>query len=122
MIDFDFIFICLAVSFLSFWTVRNSALGMIKRIGYNSRYYPKFYKTPSKWMQKIFALKNNPIPKFLYAELYMSIIFGVIGPVNAIISLIDYSQKVVGIILITHMCLIIGETIFFSIMSIIYQK
>jgi hypothetical protein len=122
MIDFKIIFICLSVSLLSFWTVRNSTLGMIKRIGYNSRYYPKFYKNPSKWMKKIFALKNNPIPMFLYVELYISIAFVAIGPINAIISLIDYNREVVGIIFITHMCLIIGDTIFLLIMSMVYQK
>lgn len=119
----DYIFVFLGFSILSSMSCRNAAIGMIERIGTNSPYYPKGYTIPAKWVRTIFKLKQRLIPKYFYFELILSLFFAALGPVNLIICLIvDFSPNIVGILVMTHVCLVIVDMIFFSIMSFLLNK
>ena len=60
------IFFYLGAAVLSCVSCRNSTVGMIKEIGINprSRYYPKHYITPKRWMRNIFHIKQRVIPRY----------------------------------------------------------
>lgn len=47
----------------------------IKEIGFHKKYYPKRYVMPNRKMQKLYGLKKREIPKWLYAELFMSFVY-----------------------------------------------
>lgn len=64
--DSWFIFAFLAFTLLSSFNCRNSTKGMIDQIGINKRFYPKQYITLQSSIRKIFNIKNNAIPKFLF--------------------------------------------------------
>ena len=119
----DYIILFLSISILSSATCKNSAIGMIERIGTYSKYYPKWYIAPAKWVRTIFKIKQRLIPGYLYFELILSLVFAALGPVNLIICIIvDFSTNVVGILVMIHCCLILVEMIIFSVMSFIMKK
>lgn len=113
----------LAASFLSSLNCRNSAIGMIKRIGNNARHYPKGFVVPAKWIRTLFGLKKHSIiPRYLYFELIMSLIFAALCPINILICIVTDWYTVPGILLMIHCCLIIVNLLFFAIMTLIVEK
>ena len=66
------------------------------------------------------------MPKFLFFELIMSLIFAALAPINLIISasvtLADLPRSIIGILIMIHVCLIIVNEIFIIIMSFIMQR
>ena len=121
--DSGYIFVFLGISFLSSMSCRNSAIGMIERIGTKSLHYPKRYIAPAKWVRTVFKLKQRLIPRYLYFELILSLFFAVLGPVNLMICIIvDCSANIVGILIMLHVCLILVDMIFFSIISYLIKK
>ena len=112
--DFGYIFMFLGISILSSMNCKNSAIGMIESVGKTSRHYPKWYIRPARWVRKLFNIKQHEIPRCLYFELFLSIFFALLGPINLIICAVaDCAPSVVGILLISHACLIIINTVFF---------
>lgn len=87
MADFELIFFYLGATVLSCVSCRNSTVGMIKEIGINprSRYYPKHYITPKRWMRNIFHIKQRVIPRYLYFELLVSLFFLILGLLNTVL-------------------------------------
>ena len=117
------ILMLLGISLLSFFNCRNSTVGMIKEIGVNSRYYPQRYTVIPRWMKKLFRIKQSKIPKYLYAELIMAIIFALLGLVNSIVACcVNFDKQTVGILVIAHCCLIIFNAMFFVSMSFFFKK
>ena len=116
--DFGYVFMFLGISILSSLNCRNSAIGMIERIGTNSRHYPKGYTNPAKWVRTLFKIKQRVIPRYLYFELIVSLIFALIGPINLIICVaVDCDPNVVGILVMIHICLVVINMIYFLILS-----
>lgn len=122
--DFGYIFMFFAIAFLSSMNCKNSAIGMIESVGKTSRHYPKWYIRPARWVRKLFNIKHqHEIPRYLYFELFLSIFFALLGLINLIICAVaDCAPSVVGILLISHACLIIINMIFFSIMSLLIKR
>ena len=121
--DSGYIFIFLGISILSSINCKNSSIGMIKKIGMNSIYYPKGYIVPGKWIKTVFKLTQRLIPRYFYFELILSLFFAALGPINIMICLIaDGSTNVVGVLIMIHICLVIVNTIFFSITSSLMKK
>ena len=116
--DFGYVFMFLGISILSCLNCKNSAIGMIERLGINSRIYPKGYINPAKWVRQLFKLKQSVIPRYLYFELILSLVFALIGPINLIISVaVDCDPDIVGMLVMFHICLVIINMIYFSILS-----
>ena len=116
--DFGYVFMFLGISILSSLNCKNSAIGMIEKIGINSRHYPKGYTNPAKWVRALFKIKQRVIPRYLYFELILSLIFALIGPINLIICVaVDCAPDIVGILVMLHICLVIINMIYFSILS-----
>lgn len=121
--DIGYIFMFLGISFLSSVNCMTSTIGMIVQIGTNSRYYPMRYVAPARWVKSVFNLKQNLIPRYLYFELVLSLIFAVLGPINLIICVVvDCALDVVGVLVMFHICLVILNMAFFSIMSSIFKR
>ena len=119
------IFFYLGATVLSCVSCRNSTVGMIKEIGINprSRYYPKHYITPKRWMRNIFHIKQRVIPRYLYFELLVSLFFLILGLLNTVLFIAVVCDKsITGILIISHICLIIINMIFFSIMSWVFKR
>lgn len=120
---FELILFYLGFSVLSCMACRNSTVGMIEEIGINSRYYPKHYIIPKRWMKNLFHIKQRVIPRYLYFELLVSLFFLSLGLINIVIFIAVGCEKPInGILIMFHCCLIIINTIFFSIMSLLYKK
>lgn len=120
---FDYFFLFLGISILSSASCRNSALGMVRKIGVSSSSYPRGYIHCSKRVKRIFKIKSNKIPRYLYFELLVSIVFAFLCPINFLISLInDYNSNVVGLLVIVHASLIILNFMYFAFMTFIYKK
>lgn len=118
----ELIFFYLGITVLSFMNCRNSTVGMIKEIGIDSRYYPKHYIIPKRWMRNFFHINQRTIPRYLYFELLVSLSFLILGLLNtAIFIAVDCDKPITGILFMSHICLIIINMIFFSIMSLIYK-
>ncbi len=47
----------------------------LKEIGINEKYYPKHYILPGRKIRKLFGLNKREIPKWLYADFILPIIF-----------------------------------------------
>lgn len=121
--DFILIFFYLGATVLSYMDCRNSTVGMIKEIGINSRYYPKHYIIPKRWMKNLFHIKQRVIPRYLYFELLVSLFFIILGLHNIVIFIaVGCDKSITGILIMIHMCLIIINMIFFSIMSLLFKK
>lgn len=115
---FEYILIFLGIAVLSCLNCRNSTVGMIKEIGINSRYYPKHYVIPKRWMKNLFQIKQRAIPRFFYFELLLSLFFLILGLLNIIICIaVDCDKSIAGILIMVHICLVIVNMIFFSIIS-----
>ena len=119
----SFVFLIIAYTLLSFLNCRNSTIGMINEIGINNRFYPKGYMTLPRKIRRLFSINNKLIPKFLFSELIISILFVTLGPIYIIIYLCcDGENSVGGILLLFHSSLIIINMLFFTIMSTIYKR
>ena len=118
------IFLLMAV--LSSCSCKNSALYLIKEIGVNRRLYPRHYSPPAKWMRRLFRVRQTRIPAFLYVELILSVVFAIMGPVNLLISAVifslGYKREIIGILVITHCCLIIVNVFYLAISTLVFKR
>ena len=122
--DFGYIFMFFAIAFLSSMECKNSAIVMIENVGKTSRHYPKWYIRPARWVRKLFNIKHqHEIPRYLYFELFLSIFFALLGPINLIICAATHcNPSVVGILLMFHASLISINMEFYSIMSLLLKR
>lgn len=121
--DFAFACVLLGFSALSFFNCRNSTVRMIKEIGTDSRYYPKRYASTKGWMKKTFHIRQQVIPKYLFFEFYMALVFAILEPFNLIIYCVTNGSKtVLGIGILVHTCLIVVNMFFFVLMSTVFKN
>lgn len=73
-----FIFLFLNVIFGSIQGIRN----IIKEIGYNSKFFPKYYIKPNRRVAKLLGIYRNGklIPKHLYYAYFVVIIYMILFP------------------------------------------
>lgn len=121
--DLGWIYVYLGMAVLSFLTFKNLAVGQIEEIGISSRYYPKHYITPKRWMRNIFHIKEHKIPRFLNFELLLSLFFLTLGPLDIVIyAAVDGDKFISGMLVMFHMCLIIINSIFLAVMTLLYKR
>ena len=112
-----------ALSTLTYFDCRNSTIVMITEIGVKQGYNPKWYITPQRLVKKLFKLKESIVHKYLYFELYIAILFGLLFPINSLIYLCTNGSKIIaGVLLITHLCLGYANKIYFWIVSCILKR
>ena len=117
------IYIYCIMAVASFLTFKNATVGLIEEIGISSRYYPKHYITPKRWIRNIFHIKKHKIPRYLYFELLLSLFFLALGPLNIVICVVVNGDKFIsGMLVMFHSCLIIINSIFFAIMTALYKR
>ena len=96
---------------------------MIKEIGINNRLYPQFYTAVPRRIRKAFRLKKQKIPQYLLFELYMSIFFAILGPIDIIVVICTAgNEKIIGIIIIANICMGLINNIFFLIMFTFFKR
>ena len=120
---FETIILFLSISLMSSLACKNTTTYMIKEIGYKPLGTPKGYAIPSKWIRRLFKIKEYRIPLYLYFELYLSLFFASLGPINILIwGISNFSTIIAGYLAMFHICLVIVDTIILSIMSIILKR
>ena len=119
------IYLYSALAFLSCVSFRNTTVTLIEEIGISSRYYPKHYITPKRWIRNIFHIhiKKHKIPRYLYFELLLSLFFLALGPLNIVICVaVDGDKFISGMLIMFHICLIIINVIFLVVMTPLYKR
>ena len=117
------IYLYSALAFLSCVSFRNTTVALIEEIGISSRHYPKHYVAPKRWIRNIFHIKKHKIPRYLYFELLLSLFFLALGPLNIVICVaVDGENFVSGMLVMFHSCLIIINSIFLAVMTLLYKR
>lgn len=70
---------------------RSAAINGDREVRINFKYYPKHYSTPPRWMRKLFSLPKREMANYLVFQLACSIAHLVIGVLNVMILLLDFS-------------------------------
>lgn len=117
------IYLYSALAFLSCVSFRNTTVALIEEIEISSRYYPKHYITPKRWIRNIFHIKKHKILRYLYFELLLSLFFLALGPLNIVICVaVDGDKFISGMLIMFHICLIIINVIFLVVMTLLYKR
>lgn len=116
------IFFFFTYSLFSFLTLKNASIGAMKEIGINSRFYPKEFIVPPYWIKKVFKIKQKTIPKYLVFELFLSVFFLTLGPVNVIVFFLFQTKRMFITQAMFQSCLIVLNFIYFFIMFYRYCK
>ena len=117
------VFMFIGISLLSFFNCRNSAIGMINQLGFVDRFYPKSYVKTSKILKRLFKIKQSQIPQYLCVELWMSLVFVSLGPVNSLLYFIfKGSNTFLKIAFMFHLCLIITNAFVFVVISLLFKR
>lgn len=91
---------------------------MIREIGIKEKYYPKGYILPSGKFRKIFGLEKREIPKWIYFELCLSIVYITNFLVFVLLYAMSYSEYVlIGIFMLSYAILSVGNLIYILISS-----
>ena len=71
--------------------IKKSAQDNIKKIGLNSVYYPDRYVVLPHWIRKRYRIEQRMVPRFLYCELLLAILYTVFAVVlfSFIFSVVD---------------------------------
>ena len=121
--DLKLLFMFLGISLLSFWKFKNVTQEMIKEIGINKRFFPKHYVHPNRVIKRFFKIKQRKIPKYLYIEAYITIIFSCLWVPNVIITYISsFNKTVMGMLVMLHILLIIVNCIYLMFFSSVFNK
>lgn len=121
--DFRLLVVFLGTSILSSVASKNSAIGLIERLGTHLPRYPKGYIDPAKWVRRLFKIKQRLIPRYLYIGLFMSLFYAILGPINlTICAFTNYNPDIAGILIMVHVCLVIFETIFLAIATFFAKR
>ena len=84
-----FALVVLIMFLFSFGGIRKSALDNIRRIGFNSGYYPKRYVVLPRWIRKWFKIEQRMVPRFSFFELLLAMLYLVCAVGLAIYSLVS---------------------------------
>lgn len=79
-------FILLLVTCYSSFDCQRFTKQMQNKVGIVMRHYPKRYIVPKRWIRKLFGMNSQPIPKYLYFELFVSIIYALLGSIYIILA------------------------------------
>lgn len=111
------------LSLMSSYGCVNSTKIMIKEIGINEKFYPQQYIMPHRKIRRIFNLKKREIPKWLYFQLFMSMVFVGLFLFSTTIYLGTDGNKLLAVILIyIYILLMSADLIYFLICAAIYKR
>jgi len=101
-----------------------NAIRQIEELGENLPRYPKRYIAPARWMRKWFKItKWSLIPRFLYFELILSVVYAILGPIFILIYIISgLNLRIGGILLWTLLGMCMVWIIYAIIMYIVAKK
>ena len=101
------------------------------QLWYSTREIDKFSKynnsksefiSPSKWMKKLFSLRSQLIPKFVYYRCF-SISFVLLGPIGTLIYVLSDGDKIIAkIFIFTQAIICLANLIAHFAYSIYYNK
>lgn len=125
--DFEMFFhamiLFFSLSLLSSWSCRNSAFEMMRTLGVDTQRYPKRYIKPARWVRKLFNIKQRVVPRYLYFQLFLSLFYAALFPINLIICIVvNRFPIVVGILIWFHVGLILVNEISFIIITFFMQR
>ena len=109
MSNYSNILLFMIMSFMCSYGRLRGIREMIKKIGYHKKLYPKKYIVPDKKIANLFKINERSIPKWLYYELIMVIVYALFFPVNTILFLvtngeIDLFVLQASILMIDELC------------------
>lgn len=117
------IIVMMSISVLSSFSRRNSAAGMIVKIGLSKKFYPSHHTRIPAIVQKFLKISMKSISKYLYIQLLVSIFFLMLGPINILVYICTGFQKnIFGILVMVHACFVIINLIIFSLISFLYSR
>lgn len=125
--DFEMFFkaipLFFSLSLLSSLSCRNSAFEMMRTLGVDTQRYPKRYIKPARWVRKLFNIKQRVVPRYLYFQLFLSLFYAALFPINLIICIVvNRFPIVVGILIWFHVGLILVNEVSFIIISFFMQR
>ena len=116
-----FLYLCLSI--MSSRNCIKTALILITEIGTVSRYYPKWYVAPARWVKKLFKIKRRLIPRFIYVELFLPLFYAALCPINTLICAISgFDPIVTGVLVWIHMGITFLNLVYRAVMSHIMKK
>lgn len=95
---------------------------LIKEIGYHKKYYPKKYIMPNRIIRKIFNLTKREIPKFLYAEFFMSFVYIILFVVSGLMLLILANKALIAYVFFDVYIAILSVDVFHILIYLILYK
>lgn len=125
--DFEMFFkaipLFFSLSLLSSWNCRNSAFEMMRILGVDTQRYPKRYIKPARWVRKLFNIKQRVVPRYLYFQLFLSLFYAALFPINLIICIVaNCAPNVAGVLVMFHVGLILVNEVSFIIISFFMQR
>lgn len=111
------------ISLLSSLGCRNSAFEMMRTLGVDTQRYPKRYIKPARWVRKLFNIKQRVVPRYLYFQLFLSLFYAALFPINLIICIVvNRFPIVVGILIWFHVGLLLVDRIIFLTVLFFMQR
>jgi hypothetical protein len=111
------------LSGITFFATKNMAKRRIDEIGTYSLHYPRWYINTPRWTKRCFGINKSSIPRYLYAELIVSLFFLCMGPINIVVFIIsNYNQKIGSFLVCLHHLLAVIVIAFDCIMTFIIKK
>ena len=120
-LSMDMIFVFVGLSMLSSLHCKNLSKEMIKEVGIVMRYYPKRYIRPKRWIRRLFNIHQQMIPRYLYIELFVSIIYASLGPIYLILA-VCFGTKVAAALVLSHMCFVLINTSYIIVRTSIFKR
>ena len=117
MSNYSNILLFMIMSFMCSYGRLKGIRGMIKNIGFHKKFYPNKYIVPDKKIASFFKINERSVPKWLYYELIMVIVYALFFPVNTILFLvtngkIDLFVLQASILMIDELCFWIHSYIY----------
>ena len=107
------------MSFLLFFNLKRTIRRVDENIEYNNSCFD--FVHPKMWMRKVYNLRSEKIPKFIYVRSF-SIIFALSGIINSVIYFSTYhNYKIAKILALIQICYCLIDLICFVIYMAIYN-
>ena len=96
---------------------------MMQTLGVDTQRYPNRYIKPARWVRKLFQIKQRVVPRYLYFQLFLSLFYAALFPINLIICIVvNRAPNVVGILLWFHVGLLLVDRIIFLTVIFFMQR
>lgn len=99
---------------------------VVNDIGINSRFYPRHYAKPCRWLRKLFSIKQRMVPNFILFEYYLCLFFVLLYPLKWLALYLAYcleaGHRIVAFIEIVPTLLHFLNTCCYLIVYSIYKK